>query len=291
MVNVLTSQADFESHLRTCSNGVTCAHYGDLYLWTAYHPLYDRDFNIFGLEALLRVKDDAGHWINPGELFSKKSFGTDEYYHQVNLDRLARVLHFRNFSLLHLPINLFVNLLPATALSNLKSHGQTLVLNRLKQLGIKTEQIVNEILEHEVDNAQEIVELRKAIIECRHNGLRVAVDDYGSDGSDDFRVQSLHPDLLKIDRNLLLEYSAGQSMSLLRGLELAKQLNCMVVVEGIETRDQLLSMFALETHLYQGFYLAKPKLLDENTQVESYFSDLEWKDEALSHSSYLRSQQ
>ncbi|KJY81512.1 hypothetical protein TW81_17965 [Vibrio galatheae] len=272
---MLTSQADFESHLRTCGNGVTCAHYEHFDLWTAYHPLYDRDFNIFGLEALLRIKDNDGHWISPGELFSKKIPDSDDYYHQVNLDRLARVLHFRNFSLLHRPINLFVNLLPATALSNLKSHGQTLVLNRLKQLGIKTEQIVNEILEHEVDSALEIIELRKAIIECRHNGLRVAVDDYGSDGSDDFRVQSLHPDLIKIDRHLLLEFLIGKSSSLLRGLELAKQLKCMVVVEGIETRDQLLSMLELETHLYQGFYLAKPKLLDERTNLDTYYSELE----------------
>ncbi|WP_176299545.1 EAL domain-containing protein [Vibrio sp. 05-20-BW147] len=275
LVHILTSQADFESHLQTCENGVTCAYYGNLFLCTAYHPLFDKRFNIMGLEALLRVRTIDGEWVNPGDLFAKRAFGTDEYYHQINLDRLARVLHFRNFSLLHLSINLFVNLLPATALSNLKSHGQALVLNRLKELGIKREQIVNEILEHEVDSTQEIIELRKAIIECRQNGLRVAVDDYGADGSDDFRVQSLQPDIIKIDRNILLQYLSGQQNSLLRGIELAKQLKCMVVIEGIETREQLLAMQALDTHFYQGFYLAKPKLLDKSTDIDNFYSQLQ----------------
>lgn len=91
----------------------------------------------------------------------------------------------------------------------------------------------------------------------------VAIDDYGSEASSAKRVSQLNPNVIKIDRALLLKYEAGVKAPLLSALSIAKIQDALTIVEGVETPHQYELMKKLNIGYFQGFLLGKPLPLHE----------------------------
>ena len=87
---------------------------------------------------------------------------------------------------------------------------------------------------------------------------RVALDDFGAVSSSQGRVKALCPDIIKIDRSLLLDYMQGDNGRLQQVLAQGWQIGSRMLIEGIETAEQLAAMQSLGLELYQGFYLGMP---------------------------------
>ncbi|MGC9494070.1 EAL domain-containing protein, partial [Vibrio genomosp. F10] len=117
-------------------------------------------------------------------------------------------------------------------------------------------QIVMEIIEINANNELLFVE---AIKKLSSAGYRIAIDDFGACASTSERVTDVHPDIVKIDRELLLAYMDGDAKRLDEGIALARSIGAEVIIEGIETYEQLEAMTKLDLDMFQGFYLATPK--------------------------------
>ncbi|MDC7716378.1 EAL domain-containing protein [Vogesella sp. DC21W] len=252
MMVQLTTQQAFERLLFRDADGRYCARFADYRLQSVFQPLFYRSGSIFGYEALLRVYDPQGRQLRPDLFFH--SLDTDD---QIDADRLSRVLHFRNFAQARVAGCLNLNLIPNTLLHD-KGYGNNfgLMTRRCGELGLETSQVILEVLEYEIE--QSPLQLAGSLREAKAAGFGVALDDFGAVSSSQGRVKALCPDIIKIDRSLLLDYMQGDNGRLQRVLEQGWQIGSRMLIEGVETAEQLAAMQALGLELYQGFYLGMP---------------------------------
>lgn len=259
MTEELSNQLDFEAHLSFGSLGDVTASYEHISLASVFQPIVDRTRTVVGFEALSRVRDDDGNAVSSTDVFAHCA-DDSRVTHQHNLDRLSRVIHLRNFSQYQASDQLlFLNILPTSAIRVLSSEANLeLMLRRLDVLGIDAQQVILEVLEHNSDSDRSL-----AMATARHlsSGFQIAIDDFGVDASQEDRVRSVRPNILKIDRSLLRLYGDGTTGRLLHSLEVAADVGARTLVEGIEHEDDLQAMMDLNVDLFQGFHLGEPNHL------------------------------
>lgn len=106
----------------------------------------------------------------------------------------------------------------------------------------------------------------KAVKEYREAGFSVALDDFGTGVSSLSYLKNIPITTLKIDKSFVDDVpQSRKDASILQSIvQLGKSLNIHVVVEGVETEDQV--NFLIEkcnAPQIQGYYFAKPMTLDE----------------------------
>lgn len=97
----------------------------------------------------------------------------------------------------------------------------------------------------------------------RSAGIRVALDDFGTGYASLAYLTNLPLDALKIDRGLIAGIGAAERDDIVVSaiIRLARELGLKVVVEGVESTEQLALLAKWGCDLYQGFLGAGP--LDE----------------------------
>jgi len=207
-----------------------------------------------GYEALLRAVDDKRQPVSPLELFARVDNDTAAL---LRLDRLCQSLHVRNFSDAA-PGNrwLFLNLDPATITS--RSYYDGRLTDALAHYGLSASLLVIEILEKEIDESL----LREAVEYFRSIGALVALDDFGSGHSNFDRIWRLAPDIVKLDRTLIVEAEQHGNSRLRQVLpnlvSLMHEAGALVLAEGIETDTQALIAIDADVDFVQGFHFARP---------------------------------
>jgi diguanylate cyclase (GGDEF)-like protein len=100
-------------------------------------------------------------------------------------------------------------------------------------------------------------------------GVSIALDDFGTGYSSLSYLVSFPLDRIKIDRLFVSQLGRSkQSDLIVRSItQLAKNLNCSVVAEGIETIEQHQKLRALHVSYGQGFLLGMPLPADEATKL------------------------
>lgn len=256
---MLSTRQELEAHIRVDSAGHYYAVYGGLTLHSVYQPIFASKTSVVGFEALLRIKNSEGQFIRPDLFFSSNLFSFTD---QVSVERLSRIIHIRNFASSPMrDYKLFLNLLPKASESTLNNSSMTrLLMQRLDELELHPQQIVMELVELDANCNQG---LYRTIKHLQQLGFAIAIDDYGVQASNEKRVRLLEPDILKLDQSLLHQYMLGDPASIEQAITLSSQLNAQIVIEGIETEKDFHQMLELDVSLYQGYYLAKPKPIDE----------------------------
>ena len=96
-------------------------------------------------------------------------------------------------------------------------------------------------------------------------GHRFAMDDFGTGYSNMHSLVALDFDVVKIDKSVLWDAEKSESgrVVLTSAVSLAHNVNCDVLVEGVETKAQVNLLHSLGVDYYQGFYYAKPMPKDE----------------------------
>ena len=122
-----------------------------------------------------------------------------------------------------------------------------------------------EFLQLEVTESVLMTDLEKnaAILsELRRCGIGIALDDFGTGYSSFTYLAQLPISTLKIDRSLIAELSGeygNKNQALLKAvLLMANLLGHEVVVEGVETAEQLATLRQIGFGLAQGYLLGKP---------------------------------
>lgn len=99
----------------------------------------------------------------------------------------------------------------------------------------------------------------------RRDGVSIAIDDFGTGYSNLSRLKDLPVDRVKIDRSLVKDIAVSTEarticsavIGLLHGLGLE------VVVEGVESQDQVDMLKVIGCSVFQGYHVARPASEDE----------------------------
>lgn len=133
-----------------------------------------------------------------------------------------------------------------------------IVRSCLESSGLAPERLTLEITESFlIDQPQLVVETLKRL---RAIGVRIALDDFGSGYSSLNYIAELPLDKIKIDRAFTAFITTSQkSVSLMRGIvAIAKDLSLEVIIEGVETEEQLEEIQSYGVDGVQGYVFARP---------------------------------
>ena len=102
--------------------------------------------------------------------------------------------------------------------------------------------------------------------QLRAMGTKVSIDDFGVGYSSLAALADITADEIKIDRSFITDiHRRPRSQSVLRAIEsLSHALGMSITAEGVETEQELIYLqAATRIHHVQGFYFARPQMLDE----------------------------
>ncbi len=166
-------------------------------------------------------------------------------------------------------ISSIMPLLPGDArisinLSSEEFNDYSLVMNLIELIGtspIKTRNICFEITE---TTLIEDLEHTNRIIQLLHqNDISVAIDDFGTGYSSLSYLKKLQSDKLKVDRMFIKDFPTDDGTILKAISSLAQEMGIKVIVEGVETYDQLHFIRALGCEEFQGYLSSRPVCLEE----------------------------
>ncbi|MEO6255612.1 MAG: EAL domain-containing protein [Sphingomicrobium sp.] len=132
------------------------------------------------------------------------------------------------------------------------------IVRLLTEIGFPAERLVVEITESSL--FADIDLARSIVTSLKNQGIRLALDDFGSGFSSLSHLRSLPFDVIKIDRSFVANLHSSQESSAIIGAvsTLAKALKVPVYVEGIETEAAHAAVLGLGCAVGQGWYFGKP---------------------------------
>ena len=110
------------------------------------------------------------------------------------------------------------------------------------------------------------------IDQLKNYGFKIEIDDFGSGYSSLNMLKDIGADVLKIDMLFLRETENKiRSRKILKSIiDMSKALGMPVIIEGVETDEQLSYLKEMKCDMYQGYYYSKP--IPVNEFEEKYLS-------------------
>jgi len=246
-------------------DGAHEANFYGLKINSSFQPIYSLSHRRpIGYEALLRLRDSNERNIPPIDAFAN----VQSRPHLIELDRLSRYLHVKNFVQQSESKNwLFLNVHPEVLMFG-KSYG-TFFGQLLHDAGLQPSDIVIEILE---DSINDKGLLHETIEYYRDLGCLIAIDDFGTGNSNFDRIWKMSPDIVKLDKSIISD--AIESRVVRRMLpnlvSLIHECDSLVLMEGVEKEEQALLAVDSGADFMQGYYMARPApYLLEGSPTES----------------------
>ena len=108
-------------------------------------------------------------------------------------------------------------------------------------------------------------QVQKMLARLSRRGVRVAVDDFGSGYASFSHLKQLPVDVLKIDKSFVQNLGTNEEDDAIvrSAIDLAHNLDVLVVAEGVEDEKSLARLAALGCDLAQGFSLSHPVPAEE----------------------------
>lgn len=133
-----------------------------------------------------------------------------------------------------------------------------LVSELLHRYGVPPEQLELEITEGVILGQND--DVRRNLDGLARLGVRIALDDFGTGYSNIAYLLQLKPDRLKIDQSFVRNLAGSEQMRQLVAaiIGIGRVIDCEVVAEGVETREQVDALDALGCRLLQGYHFARP---------------------------------
>ncbi|WP_419876021.1 EAL domain-containing protein [Candidatus Pristimantibacillus sp. PTI5] len=218
-----------------------------------YQPIIAMDTRrIMGYEVLGRaVKGDSVRSLGP--FFCNDQIAEEDH---ILVDRLLREQAFSKLTLMEEQPMLFINLKPSW-IYRYEKDGELYTLFLLDKYGIDPKRIVIEITEECFHGSME--RLRTVVDLYRERGCLIAIDDVGSGFSSTDRIAHIQPNLLKIDIHMIKKSATHDGyFGVLRSFsDLADQIGASLLVEGVETREDLARSIQAGARYVQGFMFAR----------------------------------
>ena len=217
-------------------------------LYMVYQPIYDVNKKVFNhFEALIRLSNEELGYIGPGEFIPiAENFGLANDIDFFVLNETCAFLQ-RNPSVSGLEINI-----SCAEFFNNPSERFMKVINKY---GIDPSRLVLEITETIAVKYPE--KTKEFMRDLGQYGIQFAMDDFGSGYSNIARFITLPFSVAKLDKSLL-EESQNVEIFFDAAINLFKNLNIPIVVEGVENDKQLKLSIDKKIDYIQGYYFTRP---------------------------------
>lgn len=212
---------------------------------------------LVGAEALVRWMRADGAFMCPDEfipVFEKNGFVT-----KIDFEILRQVLAIQQRALKEQQpmVRISVNF---SRQHQENPHLVSQVEALLQEYGIPGRYLEMEVTESVF--LYDLEPLNENIQRLKRLGVSVSIDDFGSGYSSLNVLSKVQADMIKLDRQFLLDMEAGnheRPAAFLRMLiDMIKQLGFRVIAEGVETKEQVQLLQEAGCEYAQGYYYAKP---------------------------------
>ena len=150
--------------------------------------------------------------------------------------------------------------LPDDIYVSINTSPETVLNGSLQPLlaDLRDRKLVIEITEHApVDDYQQLAE---ALRPLREQGILLAIDDAGAGFSSLQHIVQLRPDIIKLDMSLTRAVDSDPARRALAAalIFFAREVDCLIIAEGIETESERATLHALGITKGQGYLLGRP---------------------------------
>jgi EAL domain-containing protein (putative c-di-GMP-specific phosphodiesterase class I) len=210
------------------------------------------DRSIYGYEALVRGVKDNGELMFPDVLFEKSERNDLNF----KLDRMCRETALKTAAVKKIKQKVFINFLPTAIYDPAFCLSST--LKWAKQLEFDLKNIVFEVVETE--SVKDKSHLLNILEYYKKQGFSIALDDVGEGYSSLNMLVNIHPDIIKVDRNIIQNIDKEPiKQSTYKALfNLAKENSISILAEGVETAEELAMVESIGVDYIQGYYFGKP---------------------------------
>lgn len=218
----------------------------------AFQPIVDVTMGtIAGYEALTRPGPD-NPFSNPGQLFD----WAEQNHVLWETEGVTRGVSLEAATQWPAGVQLFLNNSPQVFAD--PRFADALLESVRRTPGLTPSRIVLEITER--SDQQYVDGLETQMRKLREAGFQIAIDDVGAGTSGLNRIMALRPDWLKIDRELVEGIDQDRvKQNLMRFfVHFARLSGVRLIAEGIEKREELVTLIELGVTYAQGFYLGRP---------------------------------
>jgi EAL domain-containing protein (putative c-di-GMP-specific phosphodiesterase class I) len=241
-------------------SGIPVGIYGDFQLRSAFQPIYSMRGNttaeLVGFEALIRPSSESGP-VDAAS-FLEQIIPED----RVFIESMCMALHIRSYTLLtpaNKPLYLNINVANYPSVEIVESEI-FYTFSQLSKHGLSKDKVAFEI--HKTAVVAPFVLMRLCDM-FRSNGFKFALDDFGVGHSNIERYLMLRPDIVKINRSLFIDGNRLKKVETLLASLISsfKENGARVLLEGLETDDEIASAIDMDVSMMQGYGLGRPKLL------------------------------
>lgn len=231
---------------------------------THYQPIVDlKNGDIFAYEALSRGPEGSP-MESPLMLFGV----ADKTNLSFELDRLCRRKAIQNLEGLGKDQKIFINTFPTT-MHDPEFKGESLD-RLLQQSGLAGRNIVFEVTERFAIENYDLFQKEQNYFS--NLGFGLAVDDIGSGYGSLEAIAHLRPQYVKVDLSIVRDIHLNPvKQELLKAVtDISRKIKAKILVEGIETREELKVCRDFGCDFGQGYLLGKPQkqLLAEQHRID-----------------------
>lgn len=221
-----------------------------------YQPKYDfKTEKIVGAEALVRWNHPQFGMVLPGifiDLFEKNGFITkiDRFVWEEACKKL-REWSDNGYDNLSISVNV-------SRINLYNNNIADILLELVKRYNISPKTLHLEITESAyTENSEQIIE---GVKKLKKIGFVIEMDDFGTGYSSLNMLSKLPIDILKLDMGFVhsIEKDKNSKIMLKVIMNLAKELNLVVVAEGVETEEQVNTLKNIGCQYAQGYYYSPP---------------------------------
>ncbi len=214
-------------------------------------PVLGGNDKVFGYESFARVKAKDGSIIGGNKIIAASKVLGIEFM----IDRWLHVEAVKTFVGSDFNGFLFINFFPGFI------HRPAVYMEGLsetvKGYGIVAKHVVLDFTNSETP--RDIRHLNSVCDYARSRGYSIALDDIASLANARRLVPEIKPDFLKIDMQIVQQVQQSDKRELVRGLvEVAHQVGCSVIAEGVETSEIHEELKSLGVDLFQGYLFSPP---------------------------------
>lgn len=227
-----------------------------------YQPIVNREQEIVQYESLIRIRKETDNkeveYYAPNEfldlsMITKQYLSLTKFMIESTLKKIAEENLCISLNLTYQDIK--NNEIYSILKTNINKYN----------LGDKTEfefsnNVIFEILEQEgLDCYQTFVEF---INEFKAMGVKIALDDFGTGFSNFSHINSLAPDYIKIDGDLITTINTcDKSYELIKAIvSFSKELEIKTIAEHVQSKEIFEVLHELGVDKFQGYYFGKPSL-------------------------------
>ena len=228
-------------------------------LFNNYQPIVNaRTKTINGVELLMRWKNEQG-FVSPAEFIPiAEEIGLIDVLTEQALERALTEL--KPLLRANPRFYLSLNLSPMHILKSNLTERLLMILNNhlVKPIQLRLEITESTLLEDKIKASKQLQKLKNA-------GFKLLLDDFGTGYSSLTYLSQFPIDVIKIDQSFVRNIGQDKSNeSIIKTIHaLSTNLGLYCIAEGVETTEQIKFLEKMGCEDLQGYYFAKPMLIDE----------------------------